>query len=243
MSGLAWRLRILAEAPSTNDLLAQLAVAGAPEGTALLARLQTAGRGRAGRGWDSAEGNLHLSVLLRPSLPLRFVPLFGLAAGVALAEVSAAALPPAVDVRLKWPNDLLLNGAKAGGILAEATTDPSGAIAHLILGIGVNLAHAPTLPDRMAACFSAFGPAPDAVGFAGTLLEVLGGRIADLLAHGARPICDAWLGYGPPLGSLVSVRGNAGLRSGRFGGLAADGSLLLEQDGMTHVIAAGEVGA
>ena len=98
MSGLAWRLRILAEAPSTNDLLAQLAVAGAPEGTALVARVQTAGRGRAGRGWDSAEGNLHLSVLLRPSLPLRFVPLFGLAAGVALAEVSAAALPPAAGV-------------------------------------------------------------------------------------------------------------------------------------------------
>lgn len=241
MRGIAWRLRVLAEAPSSSDTLAALAAEGAPEGTAILARRQTAGRGRAGRGWDSPEGNLHLSVLLRPAAPLRDAPLFGLAAAVALADAAAAALPGA-PVGLKWPNDLLLGGAKAGGILAEAAA-AGDRIGHLILGIGVNLAHAPALPDRATACFAAFAPPPDPVGFAGALLEALGRRLGEFAAQGFAPIREAWLARGPAPGAPVTVRGNAAPRSGRFAGLAADGSLLLAQDGGTLAIAAGEVGA
>lgn len=241
MSGVAWRLRVLPEAPSTSDMLAALAAEGAPEGTAILARRQTAGRGRAGRGWDSPNGNLHLSVLLRPDAPLRVAPLFGLATAVALADATAAALPGA-PVGLKWPNDLLLGDAKAGGILAEAVAD-NDRIGHLILGIGVNLAHAPALPDRATACFASFGPPPEPVGFAGTLLDALGRRLGQLAAQGFAPIRDAWLARGPAPGSPITVRGNAAPRSGRFAGLGADGSLLLDQDGETRAIAAGEVGA
>lgn len=241
MSGIAWRLRILAEAPSTSDMLAALAAEGAPEGTAILARRQTAGRGRAGRGWDSPEGNLHLSVLLRPAAPLRDAPLFGLATAVALADASVAALPDA-PVALKWPNDLLLGGAKAGGLLAEAVAE-ADRIGHLILGIGVNLAHAPALPDRATSCFAAFGPPPEPVGFAGALLDALGQRLDQLAAQGFAAIRDAWLARGPAPGTPVTVRGNAAPRSGRFVGLGSDGSLLLEQDGGIRAIAAGEVGA
>jgi BirA family biotin operon repressor/biotin-[acetyl-CoA-carboxylase] ligase len=242
VSGIAWRLRILSEAPSTSDMLAALAAEGAPEGTAILARRQTAGRGRAGRGWDSPAGNLHLSVLLRPAAPLRDVPLFGLAAAAALADASAAALPPGAPVGLKWPNDLLLGGAKAGGILAEATGE-DGRIAHLILGIGVNLSHAPALPDRPTACFAAFGPPPEPVGFAGVLLDALARRLGQLAAEGFAPIREAWLARGPAPGAPVTVRGTAAPRSGRFAGLAPDGSLLLDEDGGCRAIAAGEVGA
>jgi BirA family biotin operon repressor/biotin-[acetyl-CoA-carboxylase] ligase len=222
-------------------MLAALAAEGAPEGTAILARRQTAGRGRAGRGWDSPEGNLHLSVLLRPDAPLREAPLFGLAAAVALADATVAALSGA-PVALKWPNDLLLGGAKAGGILAEAAAE-GGRIGHLILGIGVNLAHAPALPDRATACFAAFAPPPEPVGFAGMLLDALGRRLGELKARGFAPIREAWLARGPAPGAPVTVRGDAAARAGRFAGLAEDGSLLLERDGETLTIAAGEVGA
>jgi BirA family biotin operon repressor/biotin-[acetyl-CoA-carboxylase] ligase len=241
VSGIAWRLRVVPEVPSTSDLLAALAAEGAPEGTAVLARRQTAGRGRAGRGWASPEGNLHLSVLLRPPAPLRDAPLFGLAAAVALADAAAAAFPRA-PVGLKWPNDLLLADAKAGGILAEATGE-DGRIAHLVLGIGVNLARAPALPGRATACFAAFGPPPDPVGFAGALLDALGRRLGQFAAQGFAPIRDAWLARGPAPGAPVTVRGGAVPRSGRFAGLAPDGSLLLDEDGGTRAIAAGEVGA
>lgn len=243
MSGPAWRLRVLAEAPSTSDVLSALAADGAPEGTAVLARRQTAGRGRAGRGWDSPEGNLHLSVLLRPAAPLRDAPLFGLAAAVALADAAADALPPGAPLSLKWPNDLLLGGAKAAGLLAEAEAAARRQIAHLILGIGVNLAHAPSLPDRPTACFAAFAPPPDPVAFAGRLLDALGRRLALLAAQGFLPIRDAWLARGPAPGSPLTIRGAAAPRFGRFAGLGTDGSLLLEQDGRVVAVAAGEVGA
>ena len=243
MSGIAWRLRVLPEAPSTSDTLASLAVEGAPEGTAVLARRQTAGRGRAGRGWESPGGNLHLSVLLRPDRPPRDAPLFGLTAAVALADAAAAVLPGDAPVRLKWPNDLMLGDAKAGGILAEADATPEGRIARLILGIGVNLAAAPVLPGRATACLASFAAPPDPVAFAGTLLEALGRRLSQLAAAGFAPIRDAWLARGPAIGSEVLVRGVAGSLAGRFAGLAGDGSLLLYRDRETVAVTAGEVGA
>jgi len=240
--GIAWRLRVVAEAPSTSDLLAALAAEGAPAGTAVLARRQTAGRGRAGRGWESPDGNLHLSVLLRPEAPVPQAPLFGLAAAVALADAAASTLPPEVPLRLKWPNDVLLADAKAGGILCEATAGPGGGIAHLVLGIGVNLACAPALPDRPTACFAAFGPPPDPVAFAARLLEALGHSLEQLAAEGFAPVRAAWLARGPAPGSPVTVRGAGVPQRGRFVGLAEDGALLLEQDGQILAISAGEIG-
>jgi BirA family biotin operon repressor/biotin-[acetyl-CoA-carboxylase] ligase len=130
-----WReVRVVAETGSTNaDLLAE-AVAGGPEGAVLVAEAQTAGRGRMGRRWLSPPGaGLTFSVLLRPEgVPgalLGWVPLL---AGVAVvAGVRAAA---AVDASLKWPNDVLVGGAKLGGILAERS---GGAV---VVGIGINVA-------------------------------------------------------------------------------------------------------
>ncbi|MCS6930751.1 MAG: biotin--[acetyl-CoA-carboxylase] ligase, partial [Acetobacteraceae bacterium] len=180
-------------------------------------------------------------VLLRPAAPLREAPLFGLAASVALADAAAAALPGA-PVGLKWPNDLLLGDAKAGGILAETSVEGER-IGHLILGIGVNLAHAPALPGRATACFAAFAPPPEPVAFAGALLEALFRRLGQLEAEGFAPIREAWLALGPAPGSAVTVRGAAAPRSGRFAGLGADGSLLLAENGGTIAIAAGDVGA
>jgi BirA family transcriptional regulator, biotin operon repressor / biotin---[acetyl-CoA-carboxylase] ligase len=122
---------------STNDQLKKLV--GAPEFSCVVADRQTAGKGRHGRTWHSAEGEgLYLSILLCPRGPASNIPSLSLMAGVAVAEVLRERAVPGVDI--KWPNDVLVNERKVCGILVEGTS--SGSEDHrIILGIGVNLNH------------------------------------------------------------------------------------------------------
>ena len=203
-------LEVVEQAASTNDELKRRAEAGAGE-VALMARRQTAGRGRMGRLWTAPAGNLNLSVLLRPG-PVRSPGHWSLMCGVALAEAVRAARPDA-DVRLKWPNDVLLDGGKLAGILLEAGGD------WVVAGFGVNLVAAPVL-DRPTACLGVpLGPEAFA--------EALLGRVAAwrdrMAAEGFRPVRDAWLASGPAPG--------AALPEGTFAGLADDGALLVTRDG------------
>jgi BirA family biotin operon repressor/biotin-[acetyl-CoA-carboxylase] ligase len=222
--------------PSTSGLLSRRAEAGAAEGLAILAREQTAGRGRAGRAWASPPGNLYLSVLLRPAGPAREAPQWSLLAGLALAETAAGSIAEPGTLRLKWPNDLLLRGAKCAGILAESALAPAGGIAWLTLGIGVNLAHAPALPDRPTATLDGAGP-PEV--FAARLLARLGHWRAVQSAEGFAPVRAAWRRFGPAEGEAITLRGLAG--PAHFAGLAEDGSLLLDIDGVRRAIPAGEI--
>src|SRR5688500_9752782 len=124
-------IRWFAELDSTNRLAAALARAGAPDGVVVGADHQTAGRGRRGRTWDSRPGaSLLVSVVLRPAPAL-----VTLAAGVAAAEACEAVAGVAVE--LKWPNDLLVDGAKLGGILSELVGHAA------VVGLGLNLKWAP----------------------------------------------------------------------------------------------------
>src|SRR3972149_2437761 len=129
---------------STNDRAAELARAGAPEGTLVVADEQTAGRGRSGRRWHSPAGSgLALSLVLRPTtLGSREIAAIGLIGAMGSIEALAEY---GMQPELKWPNDVLLNGAKVGGILAEASWTGSE-LDHVILGIGLNVGKAP-LPE------------------------------------------------------------------------------------------------
>ena len=130
-------VRWFAELDSTNRLAADLARAGAPDGVVVAADHQTAGRGRRGRTWESRPGAaLLVSVILRPAPSL-----VTLAAGVAAAE--ACQVVAGVAVELKWPNDLLLAGAKLGGILSELVGDAA------VVGLGLNVAWAPAGAARL----------------------------------------------------------------------------------------------
>lgn len=127
----------LGETDSTNARVLALARGGAPAWTAVVADSQTAGRGRGGRAWASPPGvALYFSVLLRPSLAPDVLPLATLAAGCAVAEAVRA--ETGLPAGLKWPNDVLVNGRKACGILCEAETGPDGAPA-VAVGIGLNV--------------------------------------------------------------------------------------------------------
>ena len=233
----AFPLEVVDEAGSTSDVLKARADAGAGE-AALLARRQTAGHGRLGRPWRSIDGNLHLSVLLRPgSLP--WPGHWSLLAAVALAGAVQADLPDGLALRLNWPNDLLLNGGKLAGVLLEAggAADP-----WLVIGFGVNLAGAPDGLGRPVACLADAGVAPDPDGFARRLLTGLQAWRTAYQRDGFEPVRAAWLRLGPRMGDVLSVSSGAAVTTGSFRGLGDDGALLLDGADGPVTIVAGEVG-
>lgn len=224
---------------STNaDLLARLTGGDyVPEGDWLVADRQTAGRGRQGRAWFDGAGNFMGStvVQLGPGDPLAGT--LALAAGLAVYEAIAPLVPPPDRPTLKWPNDILIGAAKLAGILLERVRDT------VIVGIGVNLAAAPDLPDRATVALCAYGPAPDRDLFAATLARSFANEIERWRTYGLGPLVSRWQIAGHPLGTplLVGEPGEAPL-SGTFTGLTSDGALQLRlADGTTRVVHAGEV--
>lgn len=121
---------------STNTRARDLAAHGAPMGTLVIARKQTAGRGRLGRAWESPQDSgIYMSLILRSGdIPAHAIPLLTIAAGVAIAE--AVEESTGVKIGLKWVNDLICDGHKVGGILAEAS---GGKSPYVVLGMGINV--------------------------------------------------------------------------------------------------------
>ncbi len=221
---------------STNDEALRLARDGAPDGTIVVARQQSAGRGRQGRLWISPPGNVYVSYLVRTARFPGFVP----ARAAEIGFVAALAVADTLDTiiagsRLKWPNDVLLAGAKIAGILTEMTGNA------IIIGIGINVAHSPPdmpYPVVSAAALGATASAEDALV---TLTGRLDQRLADWAARGFGPVREAWLQRGPTQGQSLTARVGASTVTGRFAGLAEDGALLLSTpDGMKRIVA-GEV--
>lgn len=227
---------------STSSLVKQRADSGEAEGLAIQALRQSAGRGRQGRGWESPAGNLYLSVLLRPDVPLRDAPQWSFVAAVAMAETLKLLLPRAATLSLKWPNDLLLQGAKAAGILVETGIAPSHTLDWICIGMGVNIISKPNLPDRPTACLAEYlgaPPAPDAL--AQALLVSLAHWHGVRLHQGFAPIREAWLRHAPAMGAAISLKRDGALLEGAFAGLSPEGGLLLAKGREVQLILAGEV--
>ncbi|HVE23005.1 MAG TPA: biotin--[acetyl-CoA-carboxylase] ligase [Acidocella sp.] len=231
---IAWRLERHDELGSTSDECIVRAKAGVAAGLAVQARRQLAGRGSRGREWTAPEGNLNLSVLLRPSRPAAEAGLFSLLAGIAVAEAVAPHTQTAP--MLKWPNDVLLDGAKLAGILIDAVPDGER-LDWLVIGIGVNLAAAPEIPGRCTTSLSAHGgrlAADDAAD------AVLAGLAAWHDASAER-IREAWLALAHPVGTELIVRGAQGERRGIFAGLSDKGELLLRDKDRIDPISTGDI--
>jgi BirA family biotin operon repressor/biotin-[acetyl-CoA-carboxylase] ligase len=228
-------IRTVAVTGSTNADMAALARGGAPEGSWLRADRQEAGRGRQGRDWVSPEGNLYASTLVRvrPSDPP--APSLALVAAVALEE-AVAVYAPARPI-LKWPNDLLLDGAKLSGILLERSDDA------VVVGIGVNLAHHPALPDRRTTSLAAHGVTVDPAAFLDVLAEAFARWLAKWRGEGLAPVRARWLDRAHAIGSALTARlPDGGGLDGLFEGLDQDGALLLRlPSGERRVIHAADV--
>ncbi|MGR6328082.1 biotin--[acetyl-CoA-carboxylase] ligase [Sphingomonas sp. XXL09] len=228
-------IRTVVETGSTNADLLHLASLGAREGEWLRAELQTAGRGRQGRAWQSPPGNLYASTLvrLRPGDPP--APSLALVAAVALHAVLARHLPG--RAMLKWPNDVLVDGAKLSGILLERSGDA------VVIGIGVNVAHHPDLPDRRTTSLAAEGAPLDAASLIEELAEAVARWLQRWRGEGIDAIRRAWLAAAHPVGTALNVRlPDGGAVAGIFDGLDADGALVVRlADGERRVMHAGDV--
>ncbi|MDA1100669.1 MAG: biotin--[acetyl-CoA-carboxylase] ligase [Proteobacteria bacterium] len=227
---------------STNDEMKQRARAGAPEGSLIVARQQRAGRGRGGRQWSSMPGNLYLSLLLRPSGNAGTVAQISFLAAVALA-VALVKVAPHLSPRLKWPNDVLVDGAKVSGILLESSAQSGGGVEWLVLGIGVNVAHHPNDAGQAVTSLHALG-AVNCTAF--SLLAALAPALLHWLniwrEAGFAPLRHAWLARAAGLGGTLRVRLPNEEFTGTFRDLDGDGSLIVElSDGTLRPVAAGEV--
>lgn len=233
-----WRLEIHDSLTSTNDVCIGRGETGEAAGLAVLARRQTGARGSRGRGWtEPPSGNLALSVLLRPETALDRPGLWPFLAGLALHRALRQVSPAAVT--LKWPNDVLLHGRKLAGILIERGLHADGA--WLVIGFGANLAAAPVLAERTAACLAEAAPAPDAETTAWAVLDALDHWCAIWRDQGFEALRVAWLERAHPVGTTLAVRDRDAQREGSFCGIAPDGALLLSRDGRIERVETGDV--
>lgn len=234
-------ITLVEETGSTNADLAAAIRAGDvwPEGRWLVARHQTAGRGRQGRQWFDGTGNFMGSCAVRlgeggpPPASLSFVA--ALAVRDAVAEVAGEG----AILALKWPNDVLLNGGKLSGILLEMVKG------HIVVGIGVNLARAPNLPDRMTAALADNVAPPLVEDFAESLAAHFATRLAAWRSYGLAATLEQFLAASiHAQGTPLTVHDTDGSQvAGSFVGLEeSDGALRLRlADGSERVIRAGDI--
>lgn len=233
------RIETVRETGSTNaDLLTRIAVGDhLAEGLWLVADRQHAGRGRHGRSWLDGPGNFMGSTVIHLTPHDPAPAALSLVAALAVYEAVLPRLSDPHRLQIKWPNDLLLGGDKMAGILLERAGNSA------VLGVGVNLAVAPALPDRRAGHLATLGPAPDRDAFAHDLAARFDHELARWRQFGMEPVIARWLAAAHPPGAPLSVHGADGSRlSGTFEGLAADGALRLRlADGTIRIIHAGDV--
>ena len=210
----------------------------------LIARRQTAGRGRRGRAWVTIDGNLFATLLFATSRPPQDIALLSFAAGLAIAETleTFGARAPAT---LKWPNDVLIGGAKASGILLDSGALPGGAGAWAALGFGVNLAGAPKAIDQATISLrEATAPdtqTPEPLEFFAALRPCLEGWFMRLATEGFEPLREAWLARAHGLGQAARVIQGAEPITGQLVGLSQRGELELETPNGRRLISAGDV--
>lgn len=216
---------------STNDVALDLMRNGAAHGTVVAADEQRAGRGRRGRTWWSPPGNLYASVIVRPE------------AGAAIEQLSfvtavsaAEALGGQIPVRFKWPNDLLVEGRKLGGILIEAEADGA------VIGLGINIVSAPVGVPYPVTSLAEMGYGSFSA------RELLAAVCLSLetwylrwIRSGFMPVREAWLARAAWMGQTMAVRSATSELRGVFAGLDSDGALLLETLDGPRRITSGEV--
>jgi BirA family biotin operon repressor/biotin-[acetyl-CoA-carboxylase] ligase len=220
---------------STNDYAKELAGKGAASGTVVWAHAQTAGRGRQGNVWTSLPGNLFMSIIVRPQVSGDKLGQLSFLSAVALADVLEKIMPATAKISLKWPNDLLINGKKAAGILIET----EGRAAWAVIGVGLNISNAP----------------PGAISLhdvgvkdhdAGQIIKLLAKGIQSLLQawekDGFEPIRQSWLKRAHKITEEITARLPKETLTGIFKGIDPSGALQLQMaNGAVKTINSAEV--
>lgn len=218
------QIAYFASLPSTMDEARARAQAGCPEGVAVQADEQTAGRGRLGNNWISPKGNLYITVVLRPPRAIAQAGQLSFVTALALADTFATCGVPGDAIRLKWPNDVMMDGRKSAGILLESQMKPDGRCDFILIGTGVNIVAAPE--DR--ACLNDYATGTSVHAFAQKYMGALGKRYGAWLEHGFDPVREAWLEKAYNLGGTINARLPRETLTGVFTGIDMDGALMLD---------------
>ena len=227
---------------STNDEAKRLARAGAGEGMVVWALQQQTGRGRRGRAWASPPGNLYLSLVLRPDCRATVAAQLGFVAALGLREALARLSRASVELRYKWPNDVLANGKKIAGILLETEMIAGDKPEFVVVGAGVNLVSSPRDAAYPATSLAEEGAGVIAPAAAlPAFIEHFAEWLAIWRADGFATIRDAWLRQALGIGEIIQVRLERDSFGGRFLDLDMDGALLLGMPEGERRIAAGEI--
>lgn len=230
------------ELDSTNAEARRRAEGGDGGPVWINAKVQTAGRGRRGRAWSTERGNLAATLLMTTDKPPAEAAQLSFVAALAACDLADACLGPGV-ARLKWPNDVLVHGAKAVGILVESGARPDGRL-WLAVGIGVNLKHAPQGLERPTAAFADHmpGPPPDPMAALELLATAFERWLRAWMHEGFAPIAEGWTARATGLGERCEARLPASTLRGVAEGLDADGALRLRlDDGRLERVTAGDV--
>ncbi len=227
------------ETGSTNaDLLRRLARhERVGEGDWLIANRQSAGRGRQGRDWFDGAGNFMGSTVVHISDQGPPAHTLALMAGLALYEAVLPIIPEPTALQLKWPNDLLLGGAKLAGILLERHEQS------VVVGIGVNLRAAPKLPDRETTALAHATAPPELETFARALAKSFDAELERWRTFGLETLIRRWLACAHPIGTSISAHDPSGeVVLGKFDGLDANGSLQIRlADGSSRSVHVGDI--
>lgn len=238
------RIAYFDEIDSTNMEAARRYAGGERGPLWIVARAQSRGRGRlAGRLWTSPPGNLYSTCLITLSAPVRALGQSGFAVALAVIDTIARLGGEALDVRLKWPNDVLIGGCKVSGILIESLGGSDGEGWTLAIGCGINLAVAPDGTRYPATALARWGLAPGPEAAFAVYAEALERRLAQW--QGGRNFADIrrdWSLFGPREGSEIEVTAGPETLNGRFAGLGEGGALRLAlADGAVREVLAGDV--
>lgn len=228
---------------STNDIAKSLLENGAGEGTVIRADRQTAGRGRRGREWISESGNLYCSFILKPQCPLSQANQLSFVMALAVGETILSFLSLPESLSYKWPNDLLLNKEKVGGILIETESKGGQQVESCVVGIGVNLQSCPSnmsYPVTSLKNHAKMTP----------ILEVLFSELLDKIKtfyhiwkqDGFEPIREKWLHRAYSLGEDLSIVVGEKKIRGKFIGLDSSGGLLIKgEDNSIQTLLSAEI--
>jgi len=235
------RVMSFAQIDSTNRLALEMGAQGAPEGLVIFAEEQTKGRGRLGRTWVSPKGTgLYFSVLLRPKLALADVPKLTLTAAVSVAE--ALEEVTGIHPKIRWPNDLLVDGNKICGILTEMGAE-ADRIGYVVLGIGLNVnTDAKKLPENSTSIWAQTGRAHDRNEIAARILVKLDAHVRQIVSGKFSELAEKWEERSAVTGKRVAATTHGGHIEGAALGIDEDGALWIRQDsGIRSKILSGDI--